>query len=196
MKLVKQYAFFLSLGLLFIKSEIKAQVIDGDTIYVGAKTVVAVRFPSLPTNFYTNPPDAPYNLISLPTGFTIIAKKKNTPPAELFVIENKRSHRFIIFNKKHSDEDDIKNSDYDFSSVKKLKERVKQLEEREKRYNEAIAQADKLYSAQDYDNAKVYYNTALGLLNRPWPKDQISKINKQLKKAKRKKRNSLAGNDS
>ncbi|MBK8786670.1 MAG: hypothetical protein IPN43_09320 [Chitinophagaceae bacterium] len=132
MKRVKQYVVFLSLGLLLVRSEIKAQEINGDTIYVDAKTIVAVRFPALPTNFYTNPPDAHYNLISLPTGFTIIAKKKNTPPAELFVIENKRTHRFIIFNKKTNTEDVIKNSDYDFSSIKKLKERVKQLEEREK----------------------------------------------------------------
>lgn len=196
MKRVKQYVIFSILGLSFIKSEIKAQDINGDTIYVDAKTVVAVRFPALPTNFYTNPPDAPYNLISLPTGFTIIAKKKNTPPAELFVVENKRTHRFIIFNKKHNSEDDIKNSDYDFSSIKKLKERVKQLEEREKRYNEAIAEADKLYKAEDYDNAKVYYSTALAFLNRSWPKEQILKINKQAKKAKRKKRNSPTGNDS
>ena len=188
MKWSKLYAILLSVCLLFIKYETKAQAINGDTIYVDAKTVVAVRFPSLPTNFYTNPPDVPYNLISLPTGFTIIARKKNTPPAELFVIENKRTHRFIIFNKK-STEDDSKNSDYDFSTTKRIKERVKQLEERDKKYNEAIATADKLYNAEDYENAKIQYSTALGLLNRAWPKEQILKINKQLKKTNRKKRN-------
>jgi hypothetical protein len=187
MKSFKQYAVFLSLGLLFLKSDVKAQAINGDTIYVDARTVVAVRFPSLPTNFYTNPPDAPYNLISLPTGFTIIAKKKNTPSADLFVIENKRTHKFIIVYKKPVDGENAKDSDYDFSSVKKLKERVKQMEEREKKYNEAIAAADKLYQANDYENAKTFYTTALGLLNRPWPKDQIKNINKLLKKSKRKR---------
>ena len=189
MKSVKQYAVFLSMLFLFTKSEVKAQAINGDTIYVDAKTVVAVRFPSLPTNFYTNPPDAPYNLISLPTGFTIIAKKKNTNPADLFVIENKRTHKFIIVYKKSSNADVAKVSDYDFSSVKKLKERVKQMEERDKKYTEAIAAADKLYNQQDYENAKMYYNTALSLLNRPWPKEQLTKINKLLKKVKHKKNN-------
>ena len=184
---VKQYAVFLSLGLLLIESEIKAQAINGDTIYVDARTVVAVRFPSLPTNWYTNPPDAQYNLISLPTGFTIIAKKKNTEPADLFVIENKRTHKFIIVYKKQADLTNPKDSDYDFSTVKKLKERVKHIEERDKKYSDAIAAADKLYNEQDYENAKIFYTTALSILNRAWPKEQILKINKQLKKLKRKK---------
>ena len=187
MNWVKKYVVFFSLGLLFIKSEIKAQSINGDTIYVDAKTVVAVRFPSLPTNFYTNPPDAPYNLISLPTGFTIIAKKKNTDPADLFVIENKRTHKFIIVYKKQTDANNPKVSDYDYSTVKKLKERVKQIEERDKRYSEAIAAADKFYNEGNYENAKLSYTTAVGIFNRPWPKEQLSKINKQLKKIKRKK---------
>jgi hypothetical protein len=188
MKRVKQYAVFLSLGLLLVKSEIKAQEINGDTIYVDSKSVVAVRFPSLPTNFYTNPPDASYNLVSLPTGFTIIAKKKNTDPADLFVIENKRTHKFIIVYKKQTGLDNNSlSSDYDFSTAKKLKERVKQMEERDKKYSAAIAAADKLFIDQDYENAKISYTIALALLNRPWPKEQISKINKLLKKAKRKR---------
>jgi hypothetical protein len=186
MKCVKQYAVFLSiLSLLFLKSEVKAQEINGDTIYVDSKFVVAVRFPSLPSDFILNPQDAPYNLISLRTGFTIIAKKKNAIPASLMVVENKRTHNFILVYKKPFDDDNIKVTDYDFTTVKKLKERVKQLEEREKKYNEAIAAADKLYQANDYENAKTFYTTALGLLNRPWPKEQIKNINKQLKKSKR-----------
>jgi hypothetical protein len=187
MKSVKQYAVFLTMVFLFTKSEVKAQAIDGDTIYVDAKTVVAVRFPSLPTNFYTNPPDAPYNLVSLPTGFTIIAKKKNTGPADLFVIENKRTHKFIIAYKKSSGADVAKVTDYDFSTVKKIKERIRQIEDRDKKYNEAIAAADKFYNESDYENAKISYTTALSILNRPWPKNQIAKINKQLKKAKHKR---------
>jgi hypothetical protein len=187
MKWVKRYTFSFWIVLLFLNFEIKAQSINGDTIYVDSKTVVAVRFPDLPSNFYTNPPDAPYNLISLPTGFTIIAKKRNTPPAILTVIENKRTHTFIIAGKKRSDNSTITETDYDFSSVKKLKERVKQLEERENKYNEAIAAADKLYQNEDFENAKLLYAQALGLLNKPWPKEQIHKINKRLKKIKRKR---------
>jgi LysM repeat protein len=187
MKWINQSAVFFCALLLLINTAAKAQSINGDTIYVDSKTVVAVRFPSLPTNFYTNPPDAPYNLISLPTGFTIIAKKKNTSSADLFVIENKRTHKFIIVNQKLVGNSDIKQTDYDFSTIKKIKDRVKLLEERDKKYNEAIAAADKLYNEEDYENAKTFYTTALGLLNRSWPKDQIQKINKKLKKSKRKK---------
>jgi hypothetical protein len=168
-------------------AEVKAQSINGDTIYVDSKTVVAVRFPSLPTNFYTNPPDAPYNLVSLPTGFTIIAKKKNTDPADLIVIENKRTHKFVIAYRKPSDNNIAQASDYDFSTTKKLKERVKQMEDRDKKYDEAIAAADKFFNEQNYENAKISYSIALGLLNKPWPKEQIAKINKLLKKGKRKR---------
>jgi hypothetical protein len=183
----KQYAFLMLLGLFLLKIEIKAQSINGDTIYVDAKTVVAVRFPSLPTNYYTNPPDAPYNLVSLPTGFTIIAKKKNTDPADLIVIENKRTHKFIIVYQKRSDSEIAKFSDYDFSTTKKIKERVKQIEERDKRYTDAIAAGDKFFNELDYENAKINYTTALGLLNRAWPKEQLAKINKLLKKTKHKR---------
>ncbi len=187
MKWVKEYLVFLVFMLLLINLEIKAQSINGDTIYVDAKTVVAVRFPSLPSNFYTNPPDAPYNLISLPTGFTVIAKKKNTAPASLVVIENKRTHNFIIAYKKQDDKGSASEMDYDFSTVKKLKEREKKIEEREKKYNEVIAAADKLYQNEDLENSKLLYIQALGILNKPWPKEQIQKINKQLKKLKRKR---------
>jgi len=186
MKKVKLFVALLSVGLLFINYEIKAQAINGDTIFVDSKTVVAVRFPSLPTNFYTNPPDAQYNLVSLPTGFTIIAKKKNTPAAELFVIENKRTHRFIIVNKKQAG-GSSRITDYDFSTVKKLKERIMQMEDRDKKYLDAIAAADKLFNEDKYEEAKIFYTAALDMYKRPWPKDQISKINKQLKKQKRKK---------
>ena len=188
MKWGKQYAFLLGLGLLFIKAEIKGQAINGDTIFVDSKTVVAVRFPSLPTNWYTNPPEVLYNLISLPTGFTIIAKKKNTPPAELFVLENKRIHRFIIVNTKPP-VGFSRITDYDFSTVKKIKERVMQMEDSDKKYLNAIAMADKLYNEEKYEEAKIFYTAALNMYKRPWPKDQISKINKQLKKTKRKKKN-------
>jgi len=186
MKRIKQYAFFFSFGFFVYKSEIKAQAINGDTILVDSKIVVAVRFPSLPTNFYTNPPDAPYNLVSLPTGFTIIAKKKNTAPAELFVIENKRAHKFIVVNQKPPD-GYSRITDYDFSTVKKLKERIQQMHDHEKKYIEAITAADRLYNEEKYEEAKKLYNTALDLNKNPWPKEQIAKINKKLKKQKHKK---------
>ena len=186
MKLVSVYNSFLII-LLLINNCTKAQSINGDTIYVDSKTVVAVRFPSLPSTFYTNPADAPYNLITLPTGFTIIAKKKNTAPATLTVTEGKRTHNFVIFYKKDLDHTNLSETDYDFSTVKKLKQHVKEREEREKKYNEMVESADKLFEQQDYENAKVSYSQALLILSRPWPADQLKKITKLSKKVKKKR---------
>jgi carboxylesterase type B len=185
MKRFKLSAFFLTTLLLVITDKTIGQEINGDTIYVDSKTVVAVRFPSLPSNFYTNPPDASYNFISLPTGFTIIARKKNTAQATLTVIENKRTHNFIIVYKKPVDNGIAKVADYDFSTTKKLKERVKQLEERQKKYDDAIKAADKSYQDEDFENAKISYEQALVFLNKAYPKEQLLKIKKQLKKKKR-----------
>jgi hypothetical protein len=187
MKRFKQYVGLLSILLLVIANETNGQEINGDTIYVDSKTVVALRFPSLPSNFYTNPPDAPYNFISLPTGFTVIARKKNTALATLTVIENKRTHNFILTYKKPNANGTPMVTDYDFSSTKKLKERVKQLEEREKKYGELVKTADKYFQDEDFENAKIAYNDALNLLNKPWPQEQLVKIKKLLKKKKRKK---------
>ena len=185
MKVINSYNSFLII-LLLINNCAKSQSINGDTIFVDAKTLVAVRFPSLPTSFYTNPADAPYNLITLPTGFTIIAKKKNTAPATLTVTEGKRTHNFVIFYKKRLEQSYLSETDYDFSSVKKLKEHVKEQEEREKRYNEMIESADKSFKKEDYENAKLSYSQALLILHRPWPVDQLKKIKKISRKAKRK----------
>jgi hypothetical protein len=184
MKYIKPCLFLCTLLLICIN--VKAQSINGDTIYVDAKAEIAVRFPSMPSNFYTIPANAPYNIKTLSTGFTIIAKKKNTPPVPLFVTESKRTHNFILVFKKNIDYTNVKETDYDFSTTKKLKERVKQLETREKKYEETIEAADKLFKNEDYIIAKQFYAQALGLLNKEWPKEQIAKINKLLKKQKRK----------
>ena len=187
MKCINPYFIFFTLLVLFINLNVKAQSINGDTIYVDAKAEIAVRFPSMPSSFYTIPADAPYNIKTLPTGFTIIAKKKNAAPTPLFVTESKRTHNFILVFKKNIDYTNLKETDYDYSTVKKLKERVKQQEDREKKYNETIKSADKLFQTEDYIIAKELYSQALGLLNKPWPKEQIEKINKLLKKKKQKK---------
>jgi hypothetical protein len=187
MKRIKQYAYFLPVFLAFIQASVKAQSINGDTIYVDSKAEIRLEFPSKQTDFYLIPSDAPYNLKTLSKGFTIIAKKKNTAPAQLSVIENKRTHRLTIAYKKNINYDDPKETYYDYSTLKKLKERVKELEEREKKYNDLISNADKLMQTEDYINAKLFYTQALGLLNRPWPTEQIKKINKLIKKEKKKK---------
>ncbi len=187
MKYINPSLIFFTLLLIFVDVKVNAQSINGDTIYVDAKAEIAVRFPSMPSSFYTIPADAPYNIKTLPAGFTIIAKKKNAPPTPLFVTEGKRTHNFILVYKKNIDYTNLKETDYDYSTVKKMKERVKQQEDREKKYNETIKSADKLFQTEDYIIAKELYSQALGLLNKPWPKEQIEKINKLLKKKKQKK---------
>jgi tetratricopeptide (TPR) repeat protein len=45
-------------------------------------------------------------------------------------------------------------------------------------YNALINDADKAFQAGDYTTGKALYNKALALTKQPWPKDQISHINK------------------
>ncbi len=100
--------------------------ISGDTIFVNAELEVRIRFPSLPSSFYTAPTNAPYNFKTVGKGFTINAKSENTKPATLFVTEGKRNHRFIIVFKKKIDYNNEDEIDYDYSSKKKLKHHIKQ----------------------------------------------------------------------
>ena len=53
--------------------------------------------------------------------------------------------------------------------------------ELENRYNPIIREADQLYESGDYAKAKVVYTYAISILNRPWPNEQITKI--ELKEA-------------
>ena len=179
MTLLKRYLFFFSICLI-LQGEAKGQEIKGDTIYVDATAEIALRFPSMPTSRYTIPADAPYNFTSLGNGFTIKAKKKNTKSVPLFVTEDKRTHRFFIVYKKNIDYNNLKETEYDYSTVKKLKEHVKQVEDKEKHYNEAIAAADKAFEGKDYVSAKEHYTKALAIFNRAWPKDQLKKCNKKI----------------
>ncbi len=55
-------------------------------------------------------------------------------------------------------------------------ERLKQ--ELENKYNAAMQTADKLFEAGEYANAKVEYNKAMSIIQRPLPQEQIKKINK------------------
>ena len=187
MKCKIPYSVFFGMLLILLYVPAKAQQITGDTIYVDAKAEIAIRFPAMPTSFYTIPADAPYHIKSLDNGFTIIAKKKNTATAPLFVTESKRTHHFFIVYKKNIDYTNLGETNYDYSTVKKLKERDKLLEIREEKYNEAIKEADKFFKTAELIRAKEFYTQALGLLNKPWPKEQIEKINKLMKKKKPKK---------
>jgi hypothetical protein len=188
MKLFKQYTLF-TLSLVLTAVCVKSQSITGDTIYVDAKAEIAVRFPSMPSSFYTIPADAPYNFKTLSTGFTIIAKSKNTGTVPLFVTEGKRTHHFLIVYKKDINYNNFIETEYDYSTIKKLKDHVRQLEERQKTYDTTIVSANQLFDAGDYANSKILYTKALGLLNRSWPKEQIKKINVILAKLRPGKKN-------
>jgi tetratricopeptide (TPR) repeat protein len=43
-------------------------------------------------------------------------------------------------------------------------------------YNSAIQEADKLFQAEDYEKATASYNKALSFLKKPWPQEQIKRI--------------------
>ncbi|MEO6252680.1 MAG: hypothetical protein ABIO79_05215, partial [Ferruginibacter sp.] len=101
------------------------QDIDGDTIYVNAEAEIMVRFPSLPTFYNTVPSNAPYNLKTAGTGFTIIAKTERPAPAPLFVMEGGRNHKFLIVFKKNIDYNNDAEMDYDYSTVKKLEQHIR-----------------------------------------------------------------------
>ncbi len=93
--------------------------IEGDTIFVNTEAEIMVRFPTLPTFFNTVPSNAPYNLKTAGTGFTITAKAEKTKPAPLFVIEGGRNHKFLLVFKKNINYNNDSEMDYDFSTVKK-----------------------------------------------------------------------------
>ena len=126
--IINRPVYFLMLFFLAGIGSVSAQKysISGDTIFVNAEVEVRIRFPSLPSSFYTAPTNAPFNFKTIGKGFTIIAKSDNTKPATLFVTEGKREHRFIISFKKKIDFNNQDEIDYDYSSKKKLKRHIKQ----------------------------------------------------------------------
>ena len=104
--------------------------ISGDTVYVNDVVEVRIRFPSLPSSFYTAPTNAPYNFKTIGKGFTITAKMNNTKPATLFVTEGNRNHRFVLVYRKNIDYNNEDAIDRDYSSKKKLKNHVKEMGQR------------------------------------------------------------------
>lgn len=184
MSSVKMYAFLFILFYFQVNS--KAQSINGDTIYVDSGGEISINFPTNPTYWKVNPDQAPYNLKSFGSGFTIIAKQKNTKPAFLEVIEDKRTHHFIIVYKKNINYSNLSETNYDYSNLTKLKDHVKQKEELERNYKITVDAADKAFQDKDYENAKVLYEQALGMQNRPEIKDQLKKVKKLIRKHGRK----------
>ena len=114
------------------------QSITGDTIFVNAEATIELKFPSRPSNIYINPKDAPYNLITLGKGFTIDAKSENTKPAQLFVTEGENSHQFVLVFKKDINYNNTAELSFDYSTKKKLAQRVKEIAT--KKAKETLAQ--------------------------------------------------------
>ncbi|MEO8961529.1 MAG: hypothetical protein ABI325_06595 [Ginsengibacter sp.] len=127
MKNYEKHIIFLIVLIIGINvSPVNAQEIKGDTIFVNAEAEVLVRFPTLPDFFNTIPSNAPYNFKTAGTGFTVIAKTENTKPAPLTVSEGGRTHHFILVFKKNINYDNDAELDYDYSTVKKLEQHIKE----------------------------------------------------------------------
>ncbi|MEO6718944.1 MAG: hypothetical protein ABIN67_01220 [Ferruginibacter sp.] len=156
----------------FIANKAGAQVITGDTIFVNAEAEVAIKLPSRPSDFYTNPKTAPYDIKSLSSGLTIMSKTENSKSAALFVTEGGRSHSFVIVFKKDINYDNLAELVFDYSTVKRLEQHVKDSEA--KKAAEAKAREAAKANAVAVDNsASNYYalleqgdkNIKLGLYN-------------------------------
>lgn len=190
--LLKITAILLILILFFIPG--RTQSISGDTIYVNTQVEVAILFPTMPSTFYTNPKDAPYNFKTLTNGFTVSAKIKNAKPAPLFVTEGKRNHVFLLMYKKDINYRNVEETNFDYSTVQKLEDHIRQSsrqQEKTQQFNTLKAQARANFDAGKYQDALDGYNQALAL----FPKDaectrQVKKLNKLIKKAGGNKTNS------
>ena len=104
--------------------------ITGDTIFVNAEAEIQVNFPAIPNRFSTLPNNAPYDIKSVGTGVTIIARTENAKPATLLVSESGRNHRFLLVFKKDIDYNNDAALFYDYSTVKKIDQRIKEIASR------------------------------------------------------------------
>ncbi len=66
------------------------------------------------------------------------------------------------------------------SAIEAQKQQQQALEEKDRKYNEFIAEADRLLGSKDYTNAKNNYNSALALKSEAYPRNQVEKINEIL----------------
>ena len=209
MKNHKKHIIFLIVLIIGINVfPVNAQEIKGDTIFVNAEAEVLVRFPTLPDFFNTIPSNAPYNFKTAGTGFTVIAKTENTKPAPLTVSEGGRTHHFILVFKKNINYDNDAELDYDYSTVKKLEQHIKETESGSGKkteiakandpkgkagkasgadqnansgYYALLEEGENNYKQQLYQQAKLNFEKALAL--RPddiLPKQMIEKVTSKI----------------
>jgi hypothetical protein len=119
-----QFIFSLVFCFFVIKARSQSGIV-GDTIFVNAEAEIGVRFPKLLTDFRTAPDNAPYFVKGLNNSLTVIAKDENTATSILLVTEGGRQHKFLLVFKK--DIDYNTSLDYDYSTVKKIDQRIKQM---------------------------------------------------------------------
>lgn len=127
MKIAMRRIFFLFVCVTTFWRSGTGQSITGDTIFVNAEAEIGIKFPTRPSGFYTIPKDAPYNFVTIPLGFTIGAKSENIKPAQLFVTEGENSHQFVLVFKKDIDYNNTAELSFDYSTKKKLAQRVKEI---------------------------------------------------------------------
>lgn len=82
--------------------------------------------------------------------------------------------------------DKIKKEQEELEKTARKKEQVRlekekkenELKEIERKYNAAIEKADKLFDAENYNEARPAYKEALAIARKPWPQEQLKKIEK------------------
>jgi tetratricopeptide (TPR) repeat protein len=105
--------------------------IQGDTIFVNSDVEVEIKFPSPDVEGRWVDRNPPYVLSLTPTSIFIHAKVDNVPCSRLVVNEGKRDHSFVVCYKKNINQDVLKEVQYDYSTLKKIQQRVKEIEVRD-----------------------------------------------------------------
>ncbi|MEO6843527.1 MAG: hypothetical protein ABI184_00060, partial [Ginsengibacter sp.] len=104
-----------------------SQNISGDTIFVNTSLTFDLILPTNPSSFSTIPDNTSYDIKPAGNDVTITADKENLPPATLIILEGGRKHSFVIFYKKDIDLSAPNAAVKDYSTTKKLQDRVNEL---------------------------------------------------------------------
>lgn len=104
-----------------------SQNITEDTIFLNTNLTFDLILPTNPTSFSTIPENTLYKVKPAGNDVTITTDKENLPPATLIISEAGRKHNFIIFYKKDIDLSAPNAAIRDYSTIKKLQQRVNEL---------------------------------------------------------------------
>lgn len=85
----------------------------------------------------------------------------------------------ILINKELAEQDLREKSEKQKLAIRLEKEkREKEAAALEAKYSAAIQTADNFFEAKNYASAKTAYANAMGIIKKPWPEEQVKKINK------------------